>query len=474
MSKPKVVLYNPKAVFWTLPLPLIAIGSALDREVYDVVLIDGRLDSPADLRRALDGAICLGVTVLTGAPLLDALHVTRAVHASHPQLPIIWGGWHPSLFLSMSAGEPGVAAAVNGQGEETFAELVARIVAGVPLEGTPGCALQVDGEVRVQPPRPMRNINDFPAHDFDLIDVERYFRHKNQRQLDYISSQGCMFRCAFCADPAVFNRGWHGFTPERTVAELTALWQRYQYTDISFQDETYFTHSRRVDAIAEGLIQAGIQSTWTGTLRADQGRRLDDAVLAKCKRSGLRRVMIGMEAGSQETIDAIQKDIKVDDMWVTADKLIRHDIGAIINVIVGFPGESEASVAESLRVAAELSRMSPQFEIAVFYFKPYPGNPIAAKLERDGYRFPATLDEWGKFDYVGSGNGGTGNDWLNDAQYAEIEGFKFYQRYAYDGRREPHRRALAAVCQARVERRFYRFPVERRLIEFIKPRQALS
>jgi hypothetical protein len=40
----KIVLYNPRAVFFTMPLALLAIGSQLDPEVYEVVIIDGRLD----------------------------------------------------------------------------------------------------------------------------------------------------------------------------------------------------------------------------------------------------------------------------------------------------------------------------------------------------------------------------------------------------------------------------------------------
>jgi len=94
----KVVLYNPRAVFWTMPLALIAIASALDRDKYDVVIVDGRLDSLDTLMKHLDGALCLGMTVLTGAPLRDALSVSRAARERQPNLPIVWGGWHPSLF----------------------------------------------------------------------------------------------------------------------------------------------------------------------------------------------------------------------------------------------------------------------------------------------------------------------------------------------------------------------------------------
>ena len=96
----KIVLYNPRAVFFTMPLALLAVGSELDPEKYEVVIIDGRLE--ADPRAAvlaqLEGALCFGVTVLTGAPIADAIGMSRAVKAARPELPVVWGGWHPSMF----------------------------------------------------------------------------------------------------------------------------------------------------------------------------------------------------------------------------------------------------------------------------------------------------------------------------------------------------------------------------------------
>ncbi|MGH2536252.1 MAG: B12-binding domain-containing radical SAM protein [Candidatus Promineifilaceae bacterium] len=468
-SFPKIVLYNPKAVFWTMPLALIAVGSALDRQRYRVVIVDGRLEPRSRLLEEIQDAACLGITVLTGAPLRDALAVSRAARQARPDLPVVWGGWHPSLFPAMVAAEGSVTAAVTGQGEETFPEILERLAAGASLAGVAGCAFSQAGRPQLNFPRPMRDINAFPRHDYGLIDVERYFDRKGQRQLDYISSQGCRFRCNFCADPAVFNRGWYGYTPERMLAEIGDLWRRHRFNDLSFQDETYFTHQKRVAAVAEGFLRQGFEFSWFGTLRADQGRRLDDEVLALCARSGLRRVMIGLEAGAQETVDWIQKDIKIEDMWLTAEKLIRQRIGAIINVIVGFPGERPESVAETLRVARQLRAMSPTFELAVFYFKPYPGNPIADRLQAEAYRFPQTLEEWADFDYIGSGN-----EWLSPAQQREIEAFKFYQRFAYSGNRSLARLPLRLLSRWRLERRVYAFPLERRLVERLRPAQALS
>jgi hypothetical protein len=106
----KIVLYNPQAVFWTMPLALVAIASALDQEQYDVVIVDGRLQDRDALLRHLDGALCLGVTALTGAPLRDALETTRAARTYRPDLPVIWGGWHPSLFPHMCVAEAPITA----------------------------------------------------------------------------------------------------------------------------------------------------------------------------------------------------------------------------------------------------------------------------------------------------------------------------------------------------------------------------
>ena len=469
MLRKKIVLYNPEAVFWTMPLALLAVGSALDRDRYEVVIVDGRFETPSTLFAHLEDALCLGITALTGAPLRDALAVTRQARNRFPDLPIIWGGWHPSLFPRMCLQEPAVTAAVIGQGELTFAEIVERLAVGERLNGVAGAALRDEnGHIRLNPPRPIQDINDLPRHDYRLLPVENYFQKKGRRQLDYISSQGCRFRCNFCADPAVYNRNWYGLAPKRMVEEIAALWRRHRFTDLAFQDETYFTHSRRVAAVAEGFLREGLAFTWFGTMRADQGRRLDDEIFALCRRAGLRTVMIGLEAGAQATIDRIQKDIRVEDMWDTAEKLRRHDIGAIINVIVGFPGEPPESVAETLRVARELRAMSPRFTLSLFYFKPYPGNPIAAQLRRQGYTFPDSLEAWADFDYVGRKN-----EWLTPAQQTEIEHFKFYQRLAY-GPPRLRRLPLQKVARWRVERSAYRFPLERKIIEWLRPPQALS
>ena len=257
----KIVLYNPNAVFFTMPLALMAIGSELDPAEYEVVTIDGRLEANAvaAVTEALKDALCLGVTVLTGAPISDALRISRAAKRARPDLPVIWGGWHPSLFPGDCLQEPSVDVTVQAQGEETFSEIVQRLVNGESLRGCAGCTVRLDnGEICVNPPRALRSLESFRAHDYGLIPVERYFQLKGKRQLDFISSQGCNFRCAFCSDPFVYGRKWVGLDPTTMVERLHELSDRYGFDDVNFQDETFFTKRERIEQWAgRGLLRQG-------------------------------------------------------------------------------------------------------------------------------------------------------------------------------------------------------------------------
>ena len=469
----KVVLYNPRCVFWTMPLSLVAIGSALDRARTDVIVVDGRLESDpiAALLRRLDaGTVCVGITVLTGAPIRDALAATQAVRAAHPELPIVWGGWHPSLFPGDCLDEAGVTATVSGQGEDTFQEMVARFAEGLGLDGLRGCAhRRHGGAVAVEPKRDLRALDSFPRHDYGLIAVERYFAAKGRRQLDYISSQGCRFRCTFCADPYVFERGWTGISALRMGEELERLWRSHGFDDLNFQDETYFTHRPRVVGVCEEILRRGLRFTWAATMRADQGVRLDEQEWALCKRSGLRRVMVGVESGSQAMMDWMKKDIRLEQVFETAERMVRYGVAGIFPFIVGFPDEPDESVEATLAVIKRLRRMSPDFEVSVYFYQPYPGSPIAELVWRRGYPKPQTLAEWASFDYVGSRG-----SWVTDEKWKRVQRFKFYQYHAFGRHRRLGALPLRWLAKARVTTDVYGIPIEKLIVETLRPKQALS
>src|SRR5206468_262434 len=160
-----------------------------------------------------------------------------------------------SMFGKECLQEASVDITVQAQGEETFAEILERLEAGRGLDGCRGCTYRTaEGEIRANPARPLRNVNAFRPFDYNLLPVERYYGLKGKPQLDYISSQGCAFRCAFCADPFVYGRKWVGLEPARIGEEIEALWYRYRFDDVNFQDETFFTYADRVERIAEEFL----------------------------------------------------------------------------------------------------------------------------------------------------------------------------------------------------------------------------
>ena len=107
----------------------------------------------------------------------------------------------------------------SARARKPLLEILDRLAGGNrDLSNIPGC-VGLDGSAgstAAHDPldRPLKDIDTFPAHDYSLIQVERYFLLKKRRQLDYISSQGCRFRCSFCADPLVYRRGWFGLAPK--------------------------------------------------------------------------------------------------------------------------------------------------------------------------------------------------------------------------------------------------------------------
>lgn len=465
--KPSVVLYNPKSVFFTLPLGLLSVGSALDSDRFDVRILDGRLgDSPVE---HLDGAICVGMSVLTGAPIRDALRVSRQIKRVRPDLPVVWGGWHPSLFPLETLDEPAIDVTVQAQGERTFEELVDALAAGRDLASIRGISYRAaDGVVRRNAPREMEDMNTLPPHRYDLLPLERYFALKGRRQLDYISSTGCFWRCAFCADPFVYKRQWTAVSPERIGDEIEQLTHRYHVEEVAFQDETFFTYVKRSEAVADEFRKRDLRIDWTATMRADQGARLSDDSFGRLAASGLRRVLIGVESGSQEMIDWMSKDITLEQVADCAEKCLRHGVGAIFPFIVGFPDESDESVRSSMGLAKRLRSMSPTYETPFFYFKPYPGSKITQQLVENGYRHPKSLDAWAAFDFIGSSG-----PWVSREKRRLIERFKFYNRAAGSAP-SFYLKPLRTLARWRCRHDCFAFPIEKGAAEWLWPQMELS
>src|SRR5262245_22821489 len=130
----KVVFFFPafSSQEATAPLGILAVSTPLLRAGYQVKIIDSTI-TPNFKRRvieALRGAICLAISLVTGPMIRETVEIAQQVKRLYPDLPIVLGGWHPSLLPDQTLAAEYVDIVVVGQGEESLLEVVQRIEAG--------------------------------------------------------------------------------------------------------------------------------------------------------------------------------------------------------------------------------------------------------------------------------------------------------------------------------------------------------
>jgi radical SAM superfamily enzyme YgiQ (UPF0313 family) len=217
------------------------------------------------------------------------------------------------------------------------------------------------------------------------------------------------------------------------------------------------------------MIESGLPISWAATMRADQGVRLPEQVWQRCRQSGLRRLLVGVESGSNAMLKRIRKDIRIEQVYQTAETMLRHGIAGHFPFIVGFPEESDEEVQATLDCAKRLRSMGPDFLTPMFYFKPYPGSALVIEAVARGFRLPESLEAWAGFDYVAGAPG----PWVSPEKFQRIERFKFFHELAWK-RGAYGRRLLQRLARYRCARDNYHWPVEMLLRRWLVPAQALS
>jgi radical SAM superfamily enzyme YgiQ (UPF0313 family) len=176
--------------------------------------------------------------------------------------------------------------------------------------------------------------------------------------------------------------------------------------------------------------------------------------------------MIGLESGSQQMLDWMKKDIKLEQVFESAEKCRRHGVAVLFNLIVGFPDEPEDSLTATLDVARRLRAYGPDFQVAIFAYRPYPGTPITDDLQRRGHRLPRTLAEWADIE-----DPRAVSPWLDARSRARIDRFSFYQRIGW-AKASPWRAPLQALARWRCRTERFAFPVEKAVVERLRPSVA--
>lgn len=460
-----------------LPMSIMAIAAPLELKGYQTVLVDERLtDDPYEtLVRECAGAMCLGISSMTGFQLVGAVKAAKMIKEKYPELPVIWGGYHASLRPEETVQSPFVDLVVRGQGEITFEEVIHRLEEGRDFAGVQGVVYIAGGKVVTEEERPVEDINIFPAMPYHLVDVNKLIRHNMTRfketfkAIEYHSSQGCPHRCAYCADAKIYKRKWRGLDAERVVSEIGHLQKEYGVNQINFTDANFFVNETRVEKICQGFLDNNIKLKWVASTRADHFVRYKPETLELAKKAGCLRIIIGAESGNQAVLDMVDKDADVTATLESARICARLGIKVSYDFIIGFPhapGEELDDTTDTMELIRQIKEVHPNVMTKVFYYTPFPGTPLYHQSVEYGLTEPHSLEEWSVFNPVNMKT-----IWISDKQKDRARMINgFYVALAYptvglkkmgekNALRRPFFKIISASARKRVEGNFYILPI---------------
>jgi radical SAM superfamily enzyme YgiQ (UPF0313 family) len=481
----KVLLFFPsyRSIEAAPPLALLALAPILERQGYAIDIIDSTVEPQFEQRilSQIDQSICLGISIVTGPMIEEAIQVARAVKSKNPGFPVILGGWHPSTIAAQSLAASYIDIVVRGQGELTLGEIAPRLEAREGLDGIAGCSFKkASGEVIHNPNRPTTYIEDLPPKSYHLVDLERYARLSGRRWVTYTSSHGCPYDCGFCSNASLYGRAWNALPAARVVSEMTGLVRRFRLDMVDIIDDNFLVDRPRGVDIASGIIESGEKFEWCIQTTANFLLKTSDHDLKLMRRSGLSRVFIGAESGSDDVLRSVNK-VRFQGTRVlhdVAEILYRAGITCTFSLIFGLPGEAEEDRRQTLEMVREIKGRFPTTEFHSNIYTPYPGAPNFRQAVAMGLREPQTLEEWAafypKFQRL---------PWLDEPTHQRIQLIREYIRIGFGaapvGRRNRAREAvvrmLAPAARLRLRRGQYSVPMELWLLKSLsKVRGALG
>ncbi|HOW28665.1 MAG TPA: radical SAM protein [Elusimicrobiota bacterium] len=399
----QIILFYPltgldvKEVTVFPPMALMALASSVtDR--YSVRIIDQRFcrDWKREIRNEIGPeTLCFGVSTMTGTQIRHASDAARFVRRINKDIPIVWGGVHPTLMPEQTAADPLVDVAVAGAGEKPFRSLVDCLAEKNPWTSIPQLAFKQGGAVRYL--RDDARSGDVSHFSYESVDVEKYVYGsllfgRRVRALPFISSVGCPHECAFCCQPMLSGRKWIRLSPVETYERVIRLVDRYKLEAVLFDDDEFFVNADRGMEIAR-LING--QFEWYVQTRMDDLSRVDLGELERC---GLRVVQPGLETGSPRILELLKKKETVELYKTVNRRLAQTSIQAIYNFMMGFPGESIDELTATVDLALELMAENPRSRIAGFYvYVPYPGAALYDLAVQQGFQPPRSLGGWSAF-----------------------------------------------------------------------------
>lgn len=226
----------------------------------------------------------------------------------------------------------------------------------------------------------IQDLDKLPFADFSGFSHREYGR----KTLPISTSRGCIYRCAFCNEAPIWGR-YRNRSAKNIYNEIVYQLKRSpEIENFFFNDSLINGNIGVLNELADLIIMNKLKINWGG-----QGRiraEMNPQFLKKLKKAGFSYVSYGLESGSQYILDKMQKKLYLETAEVVIRNTHKAGIRTTVNIIVGFPSETEKAVLET----ADFIKRNIKFMNSV-YFHPLvvmPGSLLWEKKESFDIKIP--------------------------------------------------------------------------------------
>ncbi|MEW5774313.1 MAG: radical SAM protein [Thermodesulfobacteriota bacterium] len=314
----------------------------------------------ADMDRAVEAVVeaaprILGLSIHESNTLFSATLAER-VKAARPETIILVGGYsclYPDIGMDAF---PLADVMVIGEADELLGSLVQDLLAGRDVTGTPGVMTRRGGPAAFTPgPKPEDlDTLDFPRYQW--LDTSAYRNHNGYQLTPIVGSRGCRWsKCAFCTECFPWRT-----RSSANIAEEVQWLYAHGHDLFVFNDSDFNGDQQVILDFCREIEARNIVATFTGQLRVD--RHNDLHFFQVLRRAGFQAVRFGIDAFSPNTLRTARKGYLVEHAKAVLEHCHEAGIFAEVNLIVGYPGETEqdieATIANLLEMKDRIGRIA--------------------------------------------------------------------------------------------------------------------
>ncbi len=311
----------------------------------------------------------------------NALRIAAAVRERLPDALLVAGGPLPTVFPDRFL--PHVDVVFRGEADGSFPTFcrdylerraTPATLGDLSLDAYAGLVADVGGVRVANAPvhHSQEEIAGYPLPDRDDFDHRAYQREwapTGYRPTTLLATLGCPYGCEFCSKP-VFGNAVRRRPLDAVLAEIDDI-VRLGYDGLWIADDTFTLDRDYLEEFCRRVAPLGL--TWSCLSRANG---IDPVTAGMMRASGCRRVYLGLESGSQATLDLMQKQTTVEQSVRAVTVYGEAGIEVAAFFIVGYPGETAADIEETFAFALDL----PLAEISFNVPMPLPGSRLWERL----------------------------------------------------------------------------------------------